>query len=279
MDTEQQVAKHYGSGSGDAALETRILEALSKAGKNVEKLTAVDLSGADEFHLGWLAQTIELGRELDLRPGTKLLDIGSGIGGPARYFAEAHQCQVAGIDLTPEFVACATALTQRCGLEDHVRFWQGSALGMPFPDGGFDVATLIHVGMNVKDKASLFTEARRVLKRGGVFCVYDIMHMNGMPLRYPMPWSAGPETSFVESPETYRELLAKAGFRIARERSRRDFCLALAAKMREDVAVNGAPPLSLHILMGPAGKERLGNVMAALESGTIAPIEMIAEAT
>lgn len=280
MDTEQQVARHYGarSGAGDAALETRIIEALIKSGKDVAKLTAADLSGADEFHLGWRAQTVELARELGLAPSLRVLDIGSGIGGPARYFAEAHGCRVTGIDLTPEFVACAVALTARCGLAGRVDFQQGSALAMPFAASTFDAATLIHVGMNIADKAKLFAEARRVLMAGGTFCVYDVMQMDAAPLPYPMPWAASLETSFVETPETYRRLLEAAGFRIRQERNRRDFVLALAKRMREDIAVNGAPPLSLHVLMGPAGKERLGNVMAALERGSIAPVEMIAVA-
>lgn len=280
MDTEQQVARHYGarSGAGDAALETRIIEALIKSGKDVGKLTAADLSGADEFHLGWRAQTVELARELGLAPSLRVLDIGSGIGGPARYFAEAHGCRVTGIDLTPEFVACAVALTARCGLAGRVDFQQGSALAMPFAASTFDAATLIHVGMNIADKAKLFAEARRVLMAGGTFCVYDVMQMDAAPLPYPMPWAASLETSFVETPETYRRLLEAAGFRIRQERNRRDFVLALAKRMREDIAVNGAPPLSLHVLMGPAGKERLGNVMAALERGSIAPVEMIAVA-
>lgn len=277
MDTEQQVARHY-SPSGAGSLENRILEALATSGKDIAKLTTADLSGADEFHLGWRAQTVELARELGLKPGMKVLDIGSGLGGPARYFAEAHGCQVTGIDLTPEFVACAMALTKRCGLADQVRFQQGSALDLPSPNGAFDVATLIHVGMNIEDKLKLFTEARRVLSPGKRFCVYDVMRLSNAEIPYPMPWAAGTATSFVETPDTYRRLLADAGFKILQERSRRDFTLALAQKLREHAAVHGAPALSLHIVMGSAAKERLGNVMATLERGTIAPIEMIAEA-
>ena len=277
-DTEKKVAQHYGSGGGAGTLEQRILEALAKSGKDVAHLKAEDLSGADEFHLGWRAQTMEIGKALDLKPGMKLLDIGSGIGGPARYFAEAHKCQVTGIDLTPEFVACATALTKLCGLANHARFQQGSALDLPSPNGAFDAATLIHVGMNIEDKATLFREARRVLKTSARFCVYDVMHMDDGEIPYPMPWAATGETSFVETPDAYRKLLREAGFKPVQERSRRDFCLEHARKMREYVGAHGVPPLGLHILMGPASKDRLANVMLALERATIAPIEIIVEA-
>jgi SAM-dependent methyltransferase len=274
MDLERQVAMHYGRGN----LERAILDALAASGKDIERLTPADLSGADEFHLGWRVATEQLAARLDLAAEMQMLDIGSGLGGPARYFAETYRCGVTGIDLTPEFVEAANALTRRCGLAGRVAFQQASALSMPFEDGVFDAATLIHVGMNISDKARLFGEMRRVLKTGARACVYDVMQVQPDDIPYPMPWAASAATSFVESPDTYRRLLAEAGFAPHSERNQRDLALTLARAMREKAAVHGVPPLSLHTLMGPARKEQLGNVMAALERGTVAPIEMMVRA-
>ena len=272
METEQRVARHYGR----EGLEDAILKALRASGKDIERLTPADLSAIDEFHLGWGAQTIEFAKELGLEREMRLLDIGSGIGGPARYFASAHGVRVSGIDLTREFVEVAQSLTRRCGLSPRASFREASALALPFLDESFDVATLIHVGMNIADKAKLFAEARRVLKPGGRFGVYDIMRVGEGELPFPMPWAATAETSFVETPETYRRLLAAAGFAIEKERNRRAFALDLAGKMREEQAIHGAPALGLHIIMGPAARERMGNVLRTLEQGTIAPIEIVA---
>ena len=119
-----------------------------------------------------------------------LLDVGSGIGGPARTFADAFGCRVTGVDLTEEFVEAANALTRRCGLSDRVSFRQASALALPFADASFDAATLIHVGMNIEDKAGLFAEVRRVLKPDARFGVYDIMRVAEGEIPYPMPWAA-----------------------------------------------------------------------------------------
>ncbi|MEI5677787.1 MULTISPECIES: class I SAM-dependent methyltransferase [unclassified Mesorhizobium] len=272
MTTEEDVARHYSHG----ALERAILDALKTAGKDVDRLDPADLSGADEFHLGWLAATVDLANDLAISPGMKLLDVGAGIGGPARYFAEHHGCTVIGVDLTEEFVSVATSLTGRCGLADLVSFRQASALSLPFEDASFDRATLIHVGMNIGDKAGAFREVHRILKKGGVFGVYDIMNISGQDLPYPMPWADTLETSFVEAPATYRRLLTKAGLMIVTEKNRRQMALTLGREMRENAAKNGAPMLSLHTLMGPATPQRLGNVMTALADGTIAPIQMLA---
>lgn len=275
MDVESQVAAHYGRSN----LEQSILDALISTGKDLGKLTPSDLSGVDEFHLGWRAATGGLASRLDLNAKVHVLDIGSGLGGPARYFAETYGCHVSGIDLTPEFVETANALTRRCGLADRVTFRQASALALPFPDRAFDAATLIHVGMNIGDKSKLFSEMRRVLRDGARIGVYDVMHERpGDDVPFPMPWAASPVTSFLETPETYRRLLDEAGFALSSERDQRELVLTLSREMREKAATHGTPLLGLHTLMGPASKERLTNVMTTLERGTIAPIEMIAEA-
>jgi ubiquinone/menaquinone biosynthesis C-methylase UbiE len=272
MTTEQQVASHYTHG----ALRQAIFDALKSMGKDIDNLATADLAAADEFHLGWRAATILLAKDLGLKRGMHVLDVGSGVGGPARFFAEAHGCRVTGIDLTEEFVQVATELTRRCGLGDLVSFRQGSALDLPFGAGAFDAATLIHVGMNIADKARLFHNVRRVLKPGGPFAVYEVMRVADGDLPYPMPWAQSGETSFVETPETYRRLLNDAGFAIEREENRREFVLKLAAEMREKAAAHGAPTtLGIPILMGPAWRERLTNVMTTLERGTIAPVQMI----
>jgi ubiquinone/menaquinone biosynthesis C-methylase UbiE len=277
VDIEVNVAQHYTHGR----LEAAILDALRAAGKDVEALSASDLSAADEFHLGWHAVTVEMAGDIGLGPGLALLDLGSGIGGPARYFAEAHGCQVTGIDLTEEFVSVATALTARCRLSALATFMHCSALATPFEAASFDRATLIHVGMNIKDKAGMFSEVRRVLRPGGVFLVYDIMRSDTgrsdtSDLAYPMPWAVTPDTSFLETPQAYRRLLEAAGFTIEREHDRRDQVLELGRAMRAEVALHGVPPLGLHVLMGPASRPRLGNVMSALEAGILAPVEIVA---
>ena len=274
MDTEQQVAKHYSHG----ALESAILEALKASGKNIDKLSPADLAGVDEFHLGWRAATVEIAKALDLSSAMHVLDVGSGIGGPARYFAEAHGAQVTGIDLTEEFVQVANALTRRCGLADRATFQQASALALPFKDSTFDAATLIHVGMNIEDKAKAFSEVRRVLKPTARFAVYEVMRTASGEIPYPMPWAATPATSFVRTPDDYRRMLSQAGFKLESEVSRRDLALKLWQEMRRKVAEHGPSKLGLHVLMGEAAKERLGNVISTLERGTIAPIEMVARA-
>jgi ubiquinone/menaquinone biosynthesis C-methylase UbiE len=273
MSTEEKVASHYTHGS----LESTILGGLTASGKDIDHLSIDDLANVDEFHLGRHEATVEFAKDLDLLDGMRLIDIGSGLGGPARYIASAYGCIVTGVDLTDEFVNVANALTARCGMAMQVSFRQASALALPFADESFDRATLIHVGMNIEDKAALFAEVRRVLKRGGRFGLYEIMQVRDGALPYPMPWAMTPETSFVRSPAAYRQLLKDAGFTVEFEQDRSALAIRFAQEMRAS-AENGGQALSLGALMGPRAAERMGNVSESVVGGLIAPIEMVAKA-
>jgi ubiquinone/menaquinone biosynthesis C-methylase UbiE len=272
VSSEELVAAHYTRGT----LEDRILSSLHAAGKNLEELTADDLSGMDEFHLGGREATEALAPFMQLRPGMHLLDVGSGIGGPARYFA-GHGCRVTGVDLTAEFVAVAERLTRMVKLDQHATFRQASALELPFDSASFDGAYEIHVGMNIPDKAGVFREVARVLKPGGRFAIYDILRSNDAAFDFPVPWAQTPDASFVVGIDEYRKALESAGFHVEHQRSRRQFGLDFMRKAREQ-ASSGPPVLGIHLLMGEKSALMLGNVFAAMNTGILEPVEFVAVA-
>ena len=274
MNFEQTVAAHYAHGS----LEQAILEALAAASKDTNRLTPADLAPVDEFHVGGRPATVAFAQQLGVRPGARLLDIGCGIGGAARYFAQEHGCHVIGLDLSDEYVAVANKLAELVGLSDRISFRQGSALALPFADASFDAAYLLHVGMNIEDKARLFEEIRRVLLPSGILGIYDIMRLGAGDLSYPVPWASGPKVSFVADAATYRQLLEGAGFEVLRERNRRDFALEILAKMRARGASGRPAPLGLHIVMGDDATVKVDNMSNDIQRGLIAPIEMICRA-
>ena len=156
----EQVAQHYGRGG----LLDRILAALAEAGRDIAHLTIDDLAPVDEFHSRRRLATEELAALLAPSANDRVIDIGSGLGGPSRYLAATYGCRVSGVDLTPEFVEAATALTSRVGLTDRVDFRVGSALDLPFPEASFDCAWSQNVVMNIADRPRYYAEMHRVLR-------------------------------------------------------------------------------------------------------------------
>jgi ubiquinone/menaquinone biosynthesis C-methylase UbiE len=274
MDAEQKISQQYTHGS----LERAILAALEAAGKDPDHIGHADLAAVDEFHIGGRQATIDFAEQFAPRRGMRLLDIGCGIGGASRHFAQEHGCQVDGIDLTAEYVRVAELLSQRMGLAGRVSYQPASAFSLPFADGVFDGAYMLHVGMNIRDKAKVFAEVRRVLKPGGRFGIYDIMRESDGEFSYPLPWAASAETNFVEPATTYKRLLTQSRFEVFKERSRRQFAIEFLRQLRARVAQTGPSPLGLQILMGATAPQKIANMISLLDNGVIAPIEIIARA-
>lgn len=266
MAAEDLVRDHY---SGDD-LEVRVLTALRGAGVDIDRLQVADLAGLDHLHAGGVPATTHLLDRLELAPRTPLLDVGSGVGGPARLAAARHGCPVTGIDLSPDFVALARSLTERVGLGGLVSYDEGSATALPHDDATFARAMLVHAGMNIPDKGAMVAEVRRVLAPGGLFGLYEQVRTGDGDLTYPLPWADDASTSFVETRERYVELLEGAGFQVQLDEDR------TAAN-----AAAGPPPpgtLGPDALFGPAFAERVGNAIAAAMEGTLSSVVLVARA-
>lgn len=270
---EEILVSHYTK----EGLLQQIKGGLAQLGADPEHPKPDDLKAVDEFHTGGVEATDALLNRLDINQDTRVLDIGSGIGGTPRVIASRYSARVTGVDLTPAFVETATELSRMVGLGNRTDFIVGSATNLPVGEGAFDLALLMHVGMNIADKLGLFREARRVLAPHGVMAVYEVMRgENGAALQFPVPWSSERSTSFVHSPDIYRDAATAAGFALISERDRTDFARAFFEKVS---AANrergGPPPLGIHLLMGETASLKIENYLAMLNDGRIRPVEMI----
>lgn len=267
-----RVKQHYAV----SALGKLILDALEKAGKDPGHLKAEDLAPLDEFHIRGRQATLELATAAAIASHHSVLDVGSGLGGPARCLASRFGCRVTGLDLTDEYCQAASLLSERTGLAHLVRFEQGDALHMPFPDASFDVVWTEHVAMNIEDKPSLYREMSRVLKPGGTLAIYDVCAGPGGPVHFPVPWARSPDASWLASPEQLRSLLGDAGFTIADWKDTtaraREWFVALDEKVKRE----GPPPVSWGMLMGSDFPAMVRNQRRNLEEDRIALIEVVA---
>lgn len=241
------VERHYAAAG---SVVDAVRAALVAAGKDMARLRNDDLAAVSEFHIRGRKATLELAAWMELRPGCHVLDIGSGLGGPARTLAEVYGSRVTGVDLTLAYCEAATAMAQWVGLADKVRFVQGDATRLGFAPGSFDAAMTIHVAMNIAAKDAVYASARRALKPGGIFAVYDVLQGEGGPVLFPVPWAREPSISHLASPVQMRELLAAAGFKIEQEIDSTDESAAWFSNKAAGMAKPGATPLGFGILLG-----------------------------
>jgi SAM-dependent methyltransferase len=278
-----RVTDHYGT----ASLGERIAAALTRAGLAEGTIAWSALAPIDEFHTGGLAATREVVAALDPAAGDRVLDVGSGLGGPARLIAAQRECDVIGIDLTPEFVEVAQRLTERTGLSDRVRFLCADALELPFDDSAFDAAITQHVAMNIADRGRLYAEIRRVLRPGGRFALYDVVTGAGL-LTFPVPWARDPETSFLLTADETRAAVAAAGFAEVSFADRTDTVVQGARFWARNVdpppgAAPPAPPppapgFDLRDVMGDDFAQLATNLRENLVQGRARVIQLVARA-
>ena len=263
------IITHYSK----SKLYETIIETIKSAKNNLNKLKVEDLKSIDEFHIGGTHATLDLIAQLKIKPKTKILDIGSGIGGPARLISSRYKADVTGIDLTPEFVETAIKINELLDL--NIEFYVGNALNLPFDENDFDLAILLHVGMNIPNKKKLFSEVSRIIKNKGTFAIYDVMIIAEGDFEYPVPWASTPNTSFVEGVNNYHNAAITSGFKLISKRSREKFALDFFYNLRKIIEKPGPTPAGLNLLMGSDAKIKIENLVNAIENGYLAPVEMI----
>src|SRR5689334_13975928 len=275
MADEPHISGHYSSGK----LMERLRALLTAEGIDPNRPTAEQLEPFDHFHGRGLEATQEAASLVSPTRADRILDVGSGIGGPARYFARRFGCRVSGIDLTAEFCDVARVLTRAVGLDGRVTFEQGDALAMPFADASFDGAYSMNVSMNIADKAGLYREIRRVLKSGAWFVLAEIAQGPAGPPSYPTPWARTAETSFLATPDATHAALSAAGFTVAQSRDTAAEAAAFTARARAMIARGEKPPFhAVYLIHGDLAREMAANGARDLAAGKIIPLEILCKA-
>lgn len=132
------------------------------------------LFALDQWHYHGTEAIAAAARTLGLGPRSRVLDIGAGVGGPARYLAHTTGCHVTALELQPELHAIGLDLTRRCGLADRVTHLCGDALAEPLPDGGFDAVVSFLAIVHIPDRPRLFGRLARALRPGGSCYIEDL---------------------------------------------------------------------------------------------------------
>lgn len=273
--TADEGAPHYGAGD----LVARVEDALRQAGLAGGVIPWNALAPLDQFHVGGAAATTALAARLGIEPGFSLLDIGCGLGGPARHLASVHGCSVIGIDLSRPFIDLATMLTERAGLSHRVRHMGGDALHLPFEPERFDLAWTQHVAMNIVDRRGLYSSIYNVLRPGGRLAIYDVVAGDGGAVQFPVPWARDPADSFLFSADATRAALEASGFGILNWADVTDAAVdwataqAAAGQDRPD----RLKALALPLVMGPDFPDMVANLGRNLRERRVRLLQAVAE--
>lgn len=264
------VAGHY----DHPELMPTIERGLLLAGADPLRPRLGELAPLDQFHTRGMDATLELAALAGVSPRDRVLDLGGGIGGPARVLAERLGAAVTVVDLTPAYCAVGEALTARTGLAGRVRFVAGDATDPPLPPGGFDLVWTQHSSMNIADKERLHAAAYRMLRPGGRYALHEIMAGPVQPIRFPVPWASTPSLSHLRPPEAARAAIRAAGFEEVAWRDVTPETLAWS-RARAAAAASGSPALGLHLLLGDRFRPAFENLGRNLEEDRLRVVEAL----
>lgn len=271
MSDTNRIARHWARNN----IYATILNKLEEMALPLEQVTLKDLAPIDHFHSCGFPATTELADRLDVAPGQHVVDIGCGLGGPARYMANRFQCKVSGVDITPAFVEVANKLTVLLRMQRSVMILNGDGHNLPFSDGFFDGGYTQHVTMNVADRPAFYAEAYRVLKPGGFFAVTEIgMGPRGQP-HYPMPWSTDGSGSYLVTPDETCSMLEDTGFTNIDIEFTWDKYLAGYQVTLAKAELDELPPLGTHLLMGDNALQNIRNSARNIEEQRTQPIALV----
>jgi len=276
MDSLREFNERLREQYGSYRLAEAMLEDLDRAGKDINMLTRRDLATFEEFHLRGRSATRELAQLAELRQGTRLLDVGSGLAGPARTLADEFGCHVTGIDLTWEYCRAAGMLNARSGFNDTVSICCAQALLLPLAASAFEVVWMQHVSMNIEDKQALIDEFGRVLISGGRLAFYEILAGPSEHTYFPLPWADDPGISFLADPGFFRQMLITKGFKVLQWED----VTARTLDWGRDALVYQAdrpPPLGLDLVVGQDVGERTANLLRNLEEERVTLVQAVLE--
>ena len=271
MSDAKAISEHWGTGD----VYARIVAAMKAASLSPDTVTVEQLAPVDHFHARGLSATVELADVLPIRTSHHIVDIGCGVGGPARYLAKRFGCRVSGVDITAPFVEAANKLTTLLKMQSLVEVKLGDGQQLPFADGVFDGGYAQHVTMNVADRTRFFAEAYRVLRPGAFLALTEHgLGPHGSP-HYPVPWSEDGSGSHLVTPADTARYLNEAGFVDVKVEDTGAKYLAGYRRAMELAAQGALPAFGIQILMGQTAPAKTKNAARNIEEGRTHPIQVI----
>jgi MPBQ/MSBQ methyltransferase len=256
-------------------LVERVVQALTESGLNPEALDVDDLAPLDEFHALGRAATLALADLAGVRRGQRVLDVGAGIGGPARVLAAHYGAHVTALDATPRFCRAAEMLTRGAGLSDLVEVVGGDALAIPSADQTFDLVWTQAVTQNVADKQRFVSEMARVLRPGGHVALFEVLRGPGGPLEFPVPWADSADQSWLVWPSELRGLLERSSLELVAWNEGREVAEAIADAAPRVRQTAGGAQLGLHLLM-PDFEARMAGLARNVAEENITLVQAVA---
>jgi SAM-dependent methyltransferase len=267
----QQVSEHF----APPELRARVADVLAAAGKDASNTSIDELAPLDQWHMMRDIPTRRLAQRAGVTGDQRVLDVGCGMGGPARFLAATYGCTVTGVDITTPYLETAALLTELTGLTDRVAFQHADATALPFADETFDLVWTQHAAQSIPDKAAFLGELHRVLKPGGTAVIHDLYRGASGEIHFPAFWGRSDSISFLVTDSEMRSLIETGGFEVVEWTDTTDEVLAFNADRLERGIPAPIPSLNISLLFGDETMTMAANGVQDLRDGAVGTFEAL----
>ncbi len=236
------------------------------------------IAAVDQFHIGGLRATLKMIELAGFKPQDRVLDVGCGIGGPARTIAYTCNCHVTGVDLSEDYCQAARLISRQLNMGNQTQFIRANALKMPFKNNSYSALWTQHVTMNIGDKKALLLEFYRILKPAGQLLMYEVLcktHTNDS-IKYPLPWAQKSEDSFLGNTHNYGALLHNCGFELKHLQDVSATAIISIQRVIERVLQGERKDPNLEIILGDSFLTMMENLLESLTDDKLSVVEFIA---
>ncbi|MDH3695242.1 MAG: methyltransferase domain-containing protein [Gammaproteobacteria bacterium] len=191
----------------------RVFNELQEMGLNDEDAIAVDqLTPFDQYHYEGTDAVDHAILSLGLNSKSHVLEVGAGIGGPARYLAANAGCKVTAMELQGDLNDVAASLTQRCQLGDKINHLQGDFLADTLPNNQYDAIVSWLVFLHIPEREKLFKRCLAATRSGGKLFIEDFSKRAEFSEQEKDELAKKVYCTYVPTAEEYSTQLEDAGF-------------------------------------------------------------------
>ena len=187
----------------------------SDFGSRAEAEVRREAFGEDIGQSSWLtaAEWLRFADQAHIREDHRVLEVGSGSGGPAVYLARARGCRVTGVDLNPHGTRNGARLAGERGVGNRVTFVVANAgRPLPFPPASFDAILSNDAMCHLENRLEVLHEWRRVLRPGRRMLFTDALVVTGMIAHDEIATRASIGRYHFVPPGENERMIARAGF-------------------------------------------------------------------
>ena len=266
----QNIDKHYSNNLQFDAISKKLTEAYPN-GPDTYQLAPID-----QLHIGGIKASKKLAQRIIDLKATRILDVGSGLGGLVRVCSQQYAATYVSLDITHELSRINQHLNKLSKTNSPSMIITGNGQQLPFANHSFDLIIMQHSLLNMPNKVAALNECKRILTPNGHLILHEVLtgtHADKM--LFPVPWASSPELSHLICKTAISDLIKTTDMKIESIEDWSAEALSWRTRQTNKQDTSHTPVVSPGMILGNDFALMGENVQRNLENCAIEIVEIV----